>query len=77
MAGACAAAFKAWLVYRARNFAQCWGISLVGFLAGQALAENAIGLPLLATAQVGDVYWAQAGLLAWLLLFVVGRTRLW
>ena len=77
LAGACASAFKALLTYHARGFLQCWGIGLIGLLVGQVLAENGIGVPLLATLRIGDVYWSQAVLFAWLLLFIVGRARLW
>ncbi|MGQ9674760.1 MAG: hypothetical protein ACUVX1_03745 [Chloroflexota bacterium] len=76
-AGACAAAFKLLLGHRARGLLQCWAISLVGFLAGQAVSEHFVSQIPVALPQIGDVYWPPGVLTAWLLLFVVARVRLW
>lgn len=76
-AGVCAAAFKLFMGHRARGLPQCWGISLVGFLIGQVASERFGSLNPVPLPQIGDVHWPQAALTAWLLMFVVARTRLW
>jgi uncharacterized membrane protein YjjP (DUF1212 family) len=75
MAAASAAAFKLLFGKQARGLLQCILISIIGFTIGEILAEN-VHLPI-ALPQIGDVHWIEALIVGWLLLFIVGRSRLW
>jgi hypothetical protein len=75
MAAASAAAYKLLMGKKARGLPQCILIAVMGFLIGQILAEN-IHLPV-TLPTIGDLHWFEALVVGWLLLFIVGRSRLW
>ncbi len=76
LSGICASFFKLILGDKVRLVLICWIISAVGFIIGQIVAEQIAGATGFIIAQIGDVYWPQGCIGAFLFLIIFGRKRI-